>query len=406
MEASILDITVSGFENAKSTEPTPVKLLTWLLSDKYQPEVEKIRVLARQEEEATTEEERQLLEAKRKKLKIKLPCITPSGIFERRNTAALVKHTGLMCLDIDKKHNKHIANYSDLKRHLANISNFAYVGYSVSGNGYFCLVPIAEPEKHLLHFRALQDDMAEFGIILDNAGSDITRLRFYSYDNEAYLNHQAEVYTKIYQEPVRVRVPTIRRTPQTQGKSNFEKLFQLITSTGTDITGDYNQWFEIGCSLANEFGAAGLDYYHDISRFSPKYDNKNTDTQFKHCLKHGYRFSLDTFFYYAKFAGITLDKVREIKPPPPAKVPQVPKVPKVPAQKNEVEELIEYFSSVKIPEPPVKLESYSTITDTRQFVENHIHTIQSDLREDYKQPHIDRLQKFAEKIKASDSFKN
>jgi len=399
MTPSILDITVSGFKNVETTEPTPVNLLTWLLSDKYRPAVEKIRVLARQEEEATTEEERERLKAERTELKKLLPCITPSGIFERRNTAGLVKYTGLMCLDIDKKDNKHITNYSDLKRQLANILNFAYVGYSVSGNGYFCLVPIAEPEKHLLHFRALQDDMAEFGIILDNAGSDITRLRFYSYDSEAYFNHQAEVYTKVYKEPV--KVPPKQRVIQEQGKGNFEKLFQLITSTGTDITGDYNQWFEIGCSLANEFGAAGLDYFHDISRFSQKYDGKTTDKQFKHCLKHGYKFSLDTFFYYAKLAGITLDKVREIKPPPPAKVPKVPQVPQVPQQKNEVEELIEYFDSVKLPEPPVKLESYSTITDTRLFVENHIQTIKSNIRADYKQPHIDRLKKFKLKLTAN-----
>jgi hypothetical protein len=399
---SILNISVSGFKNVKATtEPKPVNLLTWLHSDKYRPAVDKIRILARQEEAATTDQERKRLEAERKALKIKLPCITPSGEFNQRNEAGLVRRTGLMCLDIDKKDNTHISNYSDLKQQLANITNFAYVGYSVSGNGFFCLVPIAEPDKHKLHFEALKNDMAEFGIILDNAGSDITRLRFYSYDNEAYFNHQAEVYSKIYQKPA--KVPKVPRVPRVPGKNNFEKLFQLITTTGTDITGNYNQWFEIGCSLANEFGASGLDYYHDISRFSQKYDSKTTDIQFKQCLKYGYNFNLDTFFYYAKLAGVTLDKTHNFTTPPPVKVPKVPKVPPV---TQTIEELNKYFDSVQLPEPPVKLDGHTTITDTRQFINSHIQTYCSIKNEIYRRPYLDRLKQLAEIKKASDSQRN
>ncbi len=186
MKNSCLNIEVSGFANSKSIEPKPVNLLTWLTSDKYKTQVEVIR-------QATTKEERTVL-------KQRLPGITPSGSFSKRNKDSLIKHSGLLCIDIDQQDNKHIGNYSDLKKQLCKIQNFAYVGLSVSGTGYFCLVPIAQPHQHKLHFKAMANDLERFGIKVDMSGSDVTRLRFYSYDNEAYFNHKATVYTKLYTE--------------------------------------------------------------------------------------------------------------------------------------------------------------------------------------------------------------
>lgn len=180
MNNSPLNVTVSCFANSKSTEPQPVNLLTWLTTDKYRAQVEAIR--------KTTSKE------KRTTMKQKLPCITPSGQFSKRKAACLVKHSGLLCLDIDYQDNKHIGNFAQLKEELAKIRNFAYIGLSVSGRGYFCLVPIAQPEKHKLHFKALHEQLAKFGIVLDNSGSDVSRLRFASYDKEAYFNHKATVF--------------------------------------------------------------------------------------------------------------------------------------------------------------------------------------------------------------------
>lgn len=200
---SPLDIEVSCFVNAKSTEPRPVNLLTWLTSDKYKLQVETIRQT--NDKEAKTA------------LKQRLPAITPSGIFLKRNIEGLIKHSGILCIDIDYQDNTHIGNYSDLKRHLCNIQNFAFVGLSVSGNGFYCMVPISEPENHKLHFRAMQDDLKRFGVIVDKSGSDVSRLRFYSYDHEAYFNHEAKVYTKILHEvkpkpqPLKSRITTTQK---------------------------------------------------------------------------------------------------------------------------------------------------------------------------------------------------
>ena len=75
------------------------------------------------------------------------------------------------------------------------------MGRSCSGEGLFGIVPIKDPEKHLGHFLALEKDLAGRGIVIDKSGKDITRLRFYSYDPDAYYNIRAETYTSLYTSP-------------------------------------------------------------------------------------------------------------------------------------------------------------------------------------------------------------
>jgi hypothetical protein len=291
MKDSILNRTVSGFASVKHTEPKAVNLLTWLQTDKYRQQVEAVRA-------ATSKEERTAL-------KQHLPAITVSGLFKQRNQAGLTKHSGLLCLDIDRQDNGHISNFADLKTELAKIQNMAFVGLSVSGKGYFCIVPISQPDHHQRHFQAICYDLRQYGIICDQSGSDITRLRFASYDKEPYFNHQATVYEKLYTEPQRVQ--TMQRAQTVQPcKTPFEALLRKITETGTDITRGYKNWFEIGAGLASEFGENGRSYYHQLSQWHKDYKPTETDRQFNHCLRHRNNYTINTIFYQAKQFGIFL----------------------------------------------------------------------------------------------------
>jgi hypothetical protein len=189
---SVLNKTVSGFADTWSKEPKPINLLTWLTSDKYRPQVEKVR-------QAETKEERTAL-------KMKLPCITISGQFRERNSTGLVQYSGLICLDIDSKENE-FTDMARVKKHLSTLPYVAYVGFSVSGNGLFCIVPIGTPERHKGHFKALVKRLERFGLTVDKSGSDICRLRYYSYDSEPYFNHEAATYTAVYTEPEKPKTP-------------------------------------------------------------------------------------------------------------------------------------------------------------------------------------------------------
>jgi hypothetical protein len=189
---SVLNVVVSCFENYMPDKevvnnPKPVNLLMWLKSDKYADRVKKIRDLGDKKE--------------RDAIKATLPAITPSGIFSRRASSALVQHSGLVCLDIDLKGNETISNYDDLKQELCKLTCVAYCGLSVSGRGFFVLIPIVHPMQHERQFRALQILFAtRCRVAIDKACKDVARLRGYSYDPDAYFNHQAVAFRGLYQE--------------------------------------------------------------------------------------------------------------------------------------------------------------------------------------------------------------
>ncbi len=288
-----LNVEVSSFEYYHSPDsPRPVNLLDWLQSDCHKTSVEQIR--------ATTDKIR------RDALKSRLPCITPSGTFSRRSNSALIWHSGLICLDIDGKDNQHIGNFAQLKAELCKIVNVAYCGLSVSGAGYFLLIPLLYPQQHKSHFEALKEDFSRYSIILDASCGDVSRLRGYSYDPDAYINHQPITYTRLFER--KPRSPPIRHlnapTPVGQTQQRVERTIREITARQLDITGGYQQWFQIGSSLANEFGEAGRSYFHQVSQYHADYDPAKTDRQFSQCLTRAYSFRIGTFFKFCKDAGI------------------------------------------------------------------------------------------------------
>jgi hypothetical protein len=175
------------FASGKSTTPASVNLLQWLHNDEYLPQQQKIRAAKDK--------------AGRDALKIFMPCITPSGIFSQRGKNYLLKHTGFIAIDIDLKGNEGIGNYHDLKNEICKIPNVAYCGLSVSGTGYWLLIPITHPDKHELHFKFIEQYFKSKNLIIDKACSDVARLRFYSFDPEAYYNHAAKPLQAYYRPP-------------------------------------------------------------------------------------------------------------------------------------------------------------------------------------------------------------
>jgi hypothetical protein len=286
---SVLDVTVSVFKNFTSpNNPREVNLTAWLTSDKYKSEVEAIRNLATKEE--------------RDQVKSRLPAITPSGLFSNRKESNLISHSGLIQIDIDFKENQHITNYAKLKEEVCKIVNVAYFGLSVSGTGFWGLIPIKYSDKHREHFRALFEVFKSMGIVIDKLPANVASLRGYSYDEAAYFNHNATPYDVLY-KPKRQKV-RVRSTYSNE--DTIDSYISVIEQQRVDITGGYQEWFQIGCALANEYGSSGLDYFHRISQFHTNYNSSKTDRQFAACLKHNYRFGIATFYYYFKSYGLTL----------------------------------------------------------------------------------------------------
>src|SRR5689334_5159727 len=128
------------------------------------------------------------------KTKKSLPAFTPSGNFVGgRKMDFLSIYSNLIILDIDKLTSKKLKN----TRLLLSQNEFTYAYFvSPSGNGLKILVKVnSSIERHRQTFLEVQkyyENLLELSI--DKSGKDITRLCFYSYDEDLYYNQTSKVY--------------------------------------------------------------------------------------------------------------------------------------------------------------------------------------------------------------------
>jgi hypothetical protein len=301
---SLLDVAVSCFKNYDTpSNPFSINLLTWLTSDKYSETVSQIRQMKSKPE--------------REELKATLPAITPSGTFSYRESKKLIQHSGFIQFDIDFKENSHITNYNELKQHLSNIPNVAYCGLSVSGTGYWGLIPIEFRDKHKEHFKSLYEAFGRFGIVLDKAPANVASLRGYSYDPDAYFNHNATIFSQFEAAPVIApRQSTDNSSAADTDTQIVEACIRMIYDKGADITTSYQfDWLPIGSNFAGTFGEAGREYFHQVSQFHPAYDTRKTDRQYDNCLKHSSGApSIGTFLSRCAAQGIYYKELLPDKP--------------------------------------------------------------------------------------------
>lgn len=238
---------------------------------------------------------------KQKEIKLNLPAFSPSGIFSNaRKKENLGKHSGFLCIDIDKQDNLHIENFSTLKKELSKIVNVAFVGNSVSGKGYYLLIPIDNPKHHEEYFNAIEKVFSSWGIVIDKSCKDVSRLRIVSYDEHYYLAEKAVVFNSLVKQKLDIT------SFDFVDNERFTNTIKAIEQQKIDITNNYNDWFSIGCAIANTFGDKGRNYFHKVSKFHAKYSETETNEQYSACLKNSKSngYSLGTFFYLVYQHGV------------------------------------------------------------------------------------------------------
>lgn len=285
---SFLDITISVYNGVRDVYGTTCKLRAFLFDKKHISEIELLRSLPTKEE--------------RNEIKKKLPQVCISGVFTpTRKTENLVVHSGLICVDIDRQDNQDIENWNDLKQELSKLPQIAYISLSVSGNGYFLIIPLRYPDYHKQQFEQLKRDFEKMGIIIDRACGDVSRMRCLSYDAEPYINAEAIPYEGYYVEPR----PIVNY--QYAGDNVLDKVAKCcerIEAHSIDITGDYQSWFTIGCALAS-LGESGRQFFHVCSNQNQSYKYAECDKKFTSLLRTGKRIGIGSFFEICKDYGIT-----------------------------------------------------------------------------------------------------
>ncbi|MCX6171308.1 MAG: DUF3874 domain-containing protein [Flavobacterium sp.] len=162
---------------------TIATILEEIKTGKYKPGIVYLRKsLAEKKEEAYN------------KAKKSLPAFTPSGKFiGGRKLEFLADYSSCIILDIDKLTAAELQN----AKNLAAQSEFTYACFiSPSGNGLKILVKInsdkANHKEAFLLVQAHYENILKLEI--DKSGKDVTRLCFYSWDENLYLNENASVF--------------------------------------------------------------------------------------------------------------------------------------------------------------------------------------------------------------------
>lgn len=271
-----------------------------------------------------------------KRLKELLPAITVSCVCIERRAAKIFEYTHLICIDIDGKDNPSIPDMEKLKKRLGKLPYIMYCGLSASGKGLFCIVPYADDAEHRGVFKSLECDFEKMGINIDKSCIDECRLRFYSYDENPYINRNAENYKydvyssnilenkhkqkKSYKtkppKPQTLLIPNVIETflrpnnlvlesgtPLTK-KQKVERLLNEIIRNQVDITYYYDDWIAIGNIIKNMFDEEGRDLFHKVSSFYPNYDYDETDSEYSAMIVGQYRYNSDRLFEIAAKYGL------------------------------------------------------------------------------------------------------
>jgi hypothetical protein len=130
----------------------------------------------------------------KRRIKANLQCF---ALNELHNRTDVLKHSGLMQLDFDEKDCEGY-DIEEMKQAVFALPFIAFVSLSCSGNGFYAIAAIAEPEKQKEYAIHIFEVLQHYGVTCDKSkGRNYNDLRYVSYD--ANMLHREKV------EPLLVR---------------------------------------------------------------------------------------------------------------------------------------------------------------------------------------------------------
>ena len=191
--------------------------------------------------------------SERNELKKQLPAICFSGTFNKRSDAALVEHSGLICLDFDGylKQKELLQDKETLSKNKFVFSVFI----SPSGNGLKVLVKIpADPENHVNYFNSLEKYFNS--PYFDKTSKNLSRVCYESYDPLIHVNENSSVWDTI-EEREYVEVNKVRdkaTIPITDENKIVEILIKWWAKKYPMAEGQRNQNAYVLAMALNDFG--------------------------------------------------------------------------------------------------------------------------------------------------------
>ncbi|MGM9847496.1 MAG: DUF3987 domain-containing protein [Muribaculaceae bacterium] len=186
---------------------------------------------------------------------------------------------------------------------LRRIEKVAYAAHSVSGKGYFVVIPLRYPLLHKAQFEQLVRVFADMGIYIDKACGDVCRLRCQSYDKHPYINLDAKPFSGIYREPKKPRQWRQCGYAENDVEEKVARLCREVAMRHIDLTANYEDWVKIGAALSS-LGESGRQWFHLCSSQNSGYNPVECDRKYNNLLHSTRKIGIGTFFYYCRLYGI------------------------------------------------------------------------------------------------------
>ncbi len=244
--------------------------------------------------------------------KTSLQVVTISGIFKKLKNNDLVKHSGLIQVDLK--------NINNIDHSFSEICNdpYTYLAFrNADGNGLNVIIKIKPSAKtHSSQFLALEKYYKKhFKFELNTEDKEISKAMLLSNDPNIYINPYAKIFEAIHSsdELLENEIQTINNNnlhivySKNEEENKVADIIRQLSSNRIDLLDSNNKKLEIGLSIVNTLGENGRKYYHKLSKISPKYNANETDTFYSELiLKNKRHITLATFIHYAKEAGINV----------------------------------------------------------------------------------------------------
>jgi hypothetical protein len=259
-----------------------------------------------------------------------LPYVTMSGVFSYCNDASLVKHSNLLCIDLDG-----VEDVEGLKRQLTADGHFFTVlaFRSPSGNGLKWVIVIdLSVCDHKTWFHAVRNyllaNYALTGKQVDSQCQNLSRACYLCYDPQAYVNTDVNEPQQHF-DPITwagksATVQQPQRKPASVNSQPLHPMEELakaratvreLLRRGANIADSYGDYLKLGFALANGLGNDGRELYHQLCSMSPKYRESDCERKWQQCMsRNDGRTTIATFYQMAKLAGVDLSSIaREFK---------------------------------------------------------------------------------------------
>ncbi len=270
-----------------------------------------------------------------------LPCLIPAALFKTAGTTGtsadlVIRVEPIVFIDVDGlTPEKAVEAKQSMIDAIGKHCHF--IGISPSGKGLHALVNIANPDKHREHWLSIKQFLQEkLELTVDEATHDVTRKMYIGCDRQAFINEEE---VEEWKEAVKVqKKQSIDSTHSINSDSidRVDSCIEQIEEKNINAADSYIDWIMIGTAIAQGLKEPGREFFHRISKASPKYKPEDCDKKYDELLRstgkdtRKDKVTLGTFFHYCKNTlGIQPQELHESYETPTLSDDVIPKLPEI-----------------------------------------------------------------------------